>query len=379
MKKVFLLLTSAFFGLSVFAGDLWEVTSDGTIEIPLNVSGGGTNYQAGNNDILVDAVEAATGNTAWAPALGDQFMVTVKGTASKSGNLQMCIVDEREDADWWSEMCGGTYPAATLVEGEAFEITGVFIIQMVEKTNVKGNLVALTVPDLVLQLAPVGDDTPLVISNAEVSVVYSAPANYENPITLVYSKESEEQPGTYQYTVNVSENLPTAKTTVGQYVNVTFKGTAVQDVAQMFFAFAENGNETLGWWKPLTETVPFIKDIKEGDAVNISFSIPVTNENPCETADHRAQFMGESTEMGSSLVFENYSVEITVTDAAAYAEPNVAIAEVEVADEVAVVAGTIYVNGEAPAFVVTPAGQKVANANLKAGVYFAGAVKVAVK
>lgn len=374
MKKVFLLLTSALLSFSVSA---WEL-SDGIIEVPYNSYG--PNYQSGNNDVLVDAVEVATGNTAWVPAIGDQFMVTLKGTANKSGEFQMCIVDERADANYWAEMCGGNYAMATVTAGEAFELTGVFIIQSVVTTNKEsGEEVALTTPDLVFQIKPAEDEDPFVITNAECSVVYSEPANYENPITLVYSKESEEQPGTYQYTVNVSENLPTAKTTVGQYVNVTFKGTAVQDVAQMFFAFAENGNETLGYWKPLTETVPFIKDIKKGDAVNISFSIPVTNENPCETADHRAQFMGESTEMGSSLVFENYSVEITVTDAAAYAEPNVAIAEVEVADEVAVVAGTIYVNGEAPAFVVTPAGQKVANANLKAGVYFAGAVKVAVK
>ena len=47
-----------------------------------------------------------------------------------------------------------------------------------------------------------------------------------------------------------------------------------------------------------------------------------------------------------------------------------AISEVSNATAVIVVNGQILVNGEAPAFVVTVAGQKIANANLKSGVYF---------
>ena len=47
-----------------------------------------------------------------------------------------------------------------------------------------------------------------------------------------------------------------------------------------------------------------------------------------------------------------------------------AVSEVPNATAVTVVNGQILVNGEAPAFVVTVFGQKIANANLKAGVYF---------
>ena len=46
------------------------------------------------------------------------------------------------------------------------------------------------------------------------------------------------------------------------------------------------------------------------------------------------------------------------------------IADVQTSLNVKVLNGQILVNGEAPAFVVTVAGQKIANANLKAGVYF---------
>ena len=60
-----------------------------------------------------------------------------------------------------------------------------------------------------------------------------------------------------------------------------------------------------------------------------------------------------------------------------------AISEVSNATSVTIVNGQILVNGEAPAFVVTVAGQKIANANLKAGVYFVAvdgnSVKVVVR
>ena len=49
---------------------------------------------------------------------------------------------------------------------------------------------------------------------------------------------------------------------------------------------------------------------------------------------------------------------------------NTAVEDVQKSLNVKVSNGQILVNGEAPAFVVTVAGQKIANANLKAGVYF---------
>ena len=46
------------------------------------------------------------------------------------------------------------------------------------------------------------------------------------------------------------------------------------------------------------------------------------------------------------------------------------VSEVSNATAVTIVNGQVLVNGEAPAFVVTVSGQKIANVNLKAGVYF---------
>ena len=60
-----------------------------------------------------------------------------------------------------------------------------------------------------------------------------------------------------------------------------------------------------------------------------------------------------------------------------------AIPEISNVTAVTIVNGQILVNGEAPAFVVTVSGQKIANANLKAGVYFVvvdeNSVKVVVR
>ena len=51
-------------------------------------------------------------------------------------------------------------------------------------------------------------------------------------------------------------------------------------------------------------------------------------------------------------------------------EDPTAIVAVEESASISIANGTVFVNGEAPAFVVTITGQKIANANLKAGVYF---------
>ena len=51
-------------------------------------------------------------------------------------------------------------------------------------------------------------------------------------------------------------------------------------------------------------------------------------------------------------------------------EGTLAVEAVSNATAVTIVNGQIFVNGEAPAFVVTVSGQKIANANLKSGVYF---------
>ena len=66
--------------------------------------------------------------------------------------------------------------------------------------------------------------------------------------------------------------------------------------------------------------------------------------------------------------------QITITEnciyVATFEKISTAISEVENATTVTIVNNKILVNGEAPAFVVTISGKKIANQNLKAGVYF---------
>ena len=47
-----------------------------------------------------------------------------------------------------------------------------------------------------------------------------------------------------------------------------------------------------------------------------------------------------------------------------------AVDNISATNAVTIANNQILVNGEAPAFVVTVSGKKIANANLKAGVYF---------
>ena len=79
--------------------------------------------------------------------------------------------------------------------------------------------------------------------------------------------------------------------------------------------------------------------------------------------------------------------EITVSKnvifVATFDKINTAINDVVLGNSITTSNGQILVNGEAPAFVITVSGQKIANANLKAGVYFVVAegetVKVVVR
>ena len=111
-------------------------------------------------------------------------------------------------------------------------------------------------------------------------------------------------------------------------------------------------------------------EYKEGSTASISATAypgyKFTQWNDGNTANPRNVTI--SADQNFTAIFEKLST---------------AISEVENATTVTIVNNKILVNGEAPAFVVTVSGQKIANANLKAGVYFVvvdgNSVKVVVR
>ena len=97
-------------------------------------------------------------------------------------------------------------------------------------------------------------------------------------------------------------------------------------------------------------------DLKES-VVGFQFTVTGLSEG----TDYTYQFVAEKSD---DSLFKEYTGSFRTTGTAT------AVVNVEQNNNITIVNNQILVNGEAPAFVVTVLGQKIANANLKAGVYF---------
>lgn len=381
MKKVFLLLASALMGVATMAGNTWEL--DGTnLSVQYNSygadkDGDGTSdqYQAGNNDVLVTAVEDASGNTSWTPAVGESFMISMSGTATFDGTVQVFIVDEREEASYWADLIG-TCGEFNVTKGEAFSQDVVLTIA----TVTTGDDVALTVPDLVFGVYSTAaqsatcDDMPasLDFENVSLEVLYSEAVNYENPLTLTYKGVATVESDGYKYQGQVASSATSAK--AGQYVNVELSGVAQNDIATLMYALVDQA-EDAGYWTMMSADMATIaSNIKAGDKVSVKFSVALTETSAAATQKLYDVFLGQDPAKTMNLYISNMSVKSSVTDAAMYDEPSVETAVEEVSN-VAIENGTIYSAGEIVVYnvagqVVATASQSLEIASLPEGVYF---------
>ena len=113
---------------------------------------------------------------------------------------------------------------------------------------------------------------------------------------------------------------------------------------------------------------------ENGQLVNIDFSTTKSYELKDGVAGYQFTVTGLSAgtnytykfaaKNSTGSVLKEYTGTFSTTGTAT------AVANVEQTNNIAIVNNQILVNGEAPAFVVTVSGQKIANANLKSGVYF---------
>ncbi|MCQ2958941.1 MAG: T9SS type A sorting domain-containing protein [Bacteroidales bacterium] len=376
MKKVFLLLASAFMGVAAFAGNEWSL-EDGTITVKYNSfgkadeSGTSIQWQAGNAAAFPDAVEEASGNTLWTPALGEKFMVTLKGTANMTGKMQMFMADEREEVSYWTPLCA-TYGEVEVVAGEAFTLETVFTVDKVafdEETP-------LTLPGLILAYEYPGtsedegfDATEdFVIEGASLEILYAEAANIVDPITLSYSKQDGDA---FQFQGILNSKVTAAK--AGQFANVKFEGVAQNDITTLMYALVDN-SEQAGWWKQMTdEMVSFKANIKKGDKVSVQFSFEITGETPSSSPVFKDVLLANAESKGMSVDFSNASIEVSVTDAALYGGP--VLDAVEEVSNVAIENGVVYSAGEIVVYnvagqVVATASQEFSINSLNAGVYF---------
>ena len=98
---------------------------------------------------------------------------------------------------------------------------------------------------------------------------------------------------------------------------------------------------------------------------------PKTSENSFDNYKFTVVVPDESLALyKSDPIWSNFNLK---------SEKETALTSIFNATAVTIVNGQILVNGEAPTFVVTVSGQKIANANLKAGVYFVVAERETVK
>lgn len=393
MKKVFLLLGSALCGLAAFA-DPWSLDeSTGELAIPYNsygtkdATGTSIQWQGGDANVLPNAVDEATGNTSWTPQVGDKFMVTLSGVCDHTGKLQSFIIDERKEANYWSDLTeGATCGEVEVVAGEPFIMEVVFNLTNVDHQSQDGDAGSkgdpveggLSVPDLVFGYVYPGTSedegfatTPIIISNASLEILYAEPMNYETPFELAYKGVADDPAAGYKYQGLVASSVAAA--TVGQYVNVKFEGTARADVNTLMYALVD-GSKDANWWTPVTgEEMPSVKaNIKTGDKVSLEFSVPVTVATASSAPAFNDVFLANAPDKAMSVVFENYSLTSDVTATAKYDAPKLAVEEVAAVnfENGVIYSSSIVVYNVAGQVVATAANEFAIN-SLEAGVYFA--------
>ena len=233
-------------------------------------------------------------------------------------------------------------------------IDGDFIYSDAEKTNLT---------------AYIGKDNNVVISESVTSISYDA--FYGTSVTLVYVPNEALEEALEAYCSYPWTNIKIESSTVGK-VELTEDEVLVEPEAE---------KASLSF--PLVESADsYLLTIYENDEINSTFTFneqgQLTNIDASLKSGSIQGFLFTVTGLSAGTeysyllqaldanqnVLKEYSGSFTTQD-----KP----LEIDcVSNEIAVtiVNGQILVNGEAPAFVVTVSGQKIANANLKAGVYF---------
>ena len=162
MKRIFTFFFTLFVASSVWAQNTWN-NNNGTISIGYNKYGSdvdGDNksdqFQAGNGNILKDAIYKATGNMNWIPSKGDSFVISLSGSADFSGVIKFFLVDEREEIGGYAALSHS--PESFYVNsGEFFHIATVLNVSYTtcqEPTNFEHYGEPLTSADLVIAIEP---------------------------------------------------------------------------------------------------------------------------------------------------------------------------------------------------------------------------------
>lgn len=132
-----LLIFDLFFSFVVTAQTPWTIVeNDGVKTISLNYweygsdvdyDGISDTWQGSNSAIFKESV----GDKYWIPQMGEQFSLTMNGTANFSGIVQIHLADVRAEVGYWGRLTE-EYVSIEVQENEPFQIQKTFTISQVE-------------------------------------------------------------------------------------------------------------------------------------------------------------------------------------------------------------------------------------------------------
>ncbi len=388
MKKVFLLLASALMGVAAFAGNTWELTDDKEVVVAYNPDG--KNWQAGNKEVVTDAMTDATSTLAanWKPALGESITFTISGIPSHSGKFQFALIDESPEADWYTEMAKGVYIFKDVVAGEKFELSGKLKIDNVSKSR-EGHDVELLNPAIVLGFAPAEDaglEAPeaFILTNASYGAIFEEAEDIpEGTLVVEAASEKQDSEGHYKYEKKseVENNAALAASAKeNYYINFQLDGKADCAISTLMLCIADNSPQTYReeWWNELVPFAPIATNIAKDQSLKGNYALQLKQgSSPVEgnNTDLRYVLLILTDEEVPSVKIADFNIKfVSITEQIenGFSLPNLSVEEVS---NVAFENGVIY---SSSIVVYNQAGQVVATASdefaintLKAGIYFA--------
>ena len=272
-------------------------------------------------DLLEDVVYNAT-RRPWTPEIGETFMFSIKGTANFTGEMRFYIVDQRSIAGYWSEMCSGS-AGYKVVAGKPFEYTVSSIINNTAIcTNVDsgnygeevlgglyGELVIGCFPEITSSMAGF-DDYPCILYDAELKILYQKAVTYIDPLPLSFDKVMDDAFGY----VGDKEYNSTSRVESDDYVNVVLSAVAEDDIDTLLYEFVDVAEDAtpVSYNSSVTDLVTIATGIKKGDAIELSFSIPISHISESATPKYKNRFRAYDATAAVNLCLSNVSVTTTV-------------------------------------------------------------------
>lgn len=350
MKNVFLFVASVLMGVATFSQNTWQFNAEtNEIQIQYNPYAAygdeevSIRWSAGCRSALINAVEETTGSQDWIPQIGQGFLVRITGIASNTGYINMGIADEREEADYFTNM-SKNYFETQVIKGEPFVLEGTLFLDNVTHTQmgrkVEGGLIGA---ELVLTFTYAGKSTddgfnaeePFTISDATLEVIFSEKVEIEKPLVLTNEKRLETL-DSYRYQSITTSKVDFWDVYSGAFVNVSFTGKALADMEKLSYMLVSyNYKNYQNSLQATTEAVTFAENVQNGDVVNAQFSFPLNKTDFIQyNKDGHIIYSTigdciwtESPEKVVALYFENADISVEVTDKPKYQIPDGIISE----------------------------------------------------